>query len=216
MIVRSVPEPHVLDRQVITGEVRGGELLLGGEDLLLDIIETVSQPRELDVLRDVGPLHHALVGHDLEAMDELGIQRKPHRPAREGQPAQQQRRSPGPACGEEQQGQGCEQTEDDQAVQDRQGGVDIGIDRAEDDAPPGKEQFVRVELIPPGLHAEQHRKQNSQVNAGRLLHVEDPWADHDPMREKIEHARSDRGEEQKAQEPLLQVRQERQSENIEA
>src|SRR5436309_4676168 len=93
--------------------------------------------------------------------------------------------------------------------------MDVGIDCAEDDAAARVEQFVGVKLVPPGLHADQHCRQEAQMKTRLPLHVHGAWPDHNPVREKIEGCYSDGGEQQKADQPFLEVRQERQREDVE-
>ena len=89
-----VPEANVLDGQIVAGQHRGAELLLGGEHLFLDLMEPVGQPRVLDVLLDVRPLQHAFVRHDLKAMNEFRVEREAERSRKKGEARQQHRRTP--------------------------------------------------------------------------------------------------------------------------
>src|SRR5881296_1182291 len=93
--------------------------------------------------------------------------------------------------------------------------MDVGIDCAEDDAAARVEQFVGVKLVPPGLPADQHCCQEAQMKTRLPLHVHGAWPDHNPVREKIEGCCSNSGEQQKADQPFLEVCQERQREDVE-
>ena len=72
--------------------------------------------------------------------------------------------------------------------------MDVGIDCAEDNAAARVEQFVSIKLVSPGFHADQHRRQETQVEARLPLHVHGARPDDDPVREKIEGPCSDSGE----------------------
>src|SRR5438309_11147474 len=93
--------------------------------------------------------------------------------------------------------------------------MEVGMTCAEDDVAAWVEQFVGVKLVPPGFHANQRCSQEAQMETRLPLHVHGAWPDHNPVREKIEGCCSDSGEQQKADQPFLEVRQERQREDVE-
>ena len=72
-----VPQPDVLDGEVVLLEVLRRQVLLRRELLLLDLGEAVGQARVLDVLLQVGFLGDDLVGDDLEFLDEGGVDARP-------------------------------------------------------------------------------------------------------------------------------------------
>jgi hypothetical protein len=57
-----LPQADVLDGGVVPAQVLGGEVLLRGELLLLDLVQPVGLPRGLDVVQDERPLLVDLVG----------------------------------------------------------------------------------------------------------------------------------------------------------
>ena len=148
-------------------------------------------------------------------MHELGIEREADRRHRQRQAAQQDGRPPDRLKGEEHTGQGGERAKRDESLQDRQRRVDVGIDRAEDDAAARVKQFVGVKLVAPGFHADQHGRQEAQVEARLPLHMHGARPNHDPVRQEIEGSCSDGGKQHKADQPFLEVGQERQREDVE-
>ena len=62
-----VPQPDVLERQLVVGQVECLERGVGRKRMLRDAIEGVRPPRELDVVPDIRLLSHELVRFDDEA-----------------------------------------------------------------------------------------------------------------------------------------------------
>ena len=67
-----VPEPDVLDREVVALERGGRQVVLGREVLLRHPVERVRLPRHPDVVLDVRPLEDQLVGLDPVALEQRG------------------------------------------------------------------------------------------------------------------------------------------------
>ena len=154
-----VPQPDVLDGEAVALERGRRELLLGGELLLLDRGEPVGLPGHANVVLDVRPLGHQLVGGDLEALEE----RRPHADA--PRPRHSEHHQPGhekaPAGPRdlEQAGTRAEEGEGGEGAQHGQGGVHVGVRRAEDH--PAR-RIDELEAIQPEAHRAQEKEHGAQ------------------------------------------------------
>ena len=68
-----LPEPDVFNRQIVALDIRGGQLLVGGKFLELDLIEPVGAARELNRPLDKRTLRRDFVGTDAEALQESRV-----------------------------------------------------------------------------------------------------------------------------------------------
>ena len=70
-----IPQPHVVERRLVRLDDRGGEVLLVGVALRLDVVDPEREARRLEVAIDVGLLLGELVRLHLEALDVRGVDR---------------------------------------------------------------------------------------------------------------------------------------------
>ena len=69
----AVPQPHVLQRRRVTGDVLARERGVAGEGVLLDVVESEGAARRLDVVLDERRLANLLVRRDDEALEQRRV-----------------------------------------------------------------------------------------------------------------------------------------------
>ena len=113
-----VPQPDVLDGEVVLLEVLCRQVLLRRKLLLLDLGEAVGEARVTDVLLQVGGFGDDLVGNDLEFLDEGRVDPPSQDRYGDEQEDRRRRKTPVRAEGEEERGETGEGVESHHEFQD--------------------------------------------------------------------------------------------------
>ena len=213
---RVVPEADVLDREVVAAQILAGQVLLGGEVPLLDVVELVGQARVLDVPLDVGPLEDDLVGDDLELLHEGRVnppaENEEGRDDTDGHDGDQRLADKG--IGDDR--RPAERGDDHEGLEDPELGRHVGVARAEDDPALGEQDLVEREPRPEDTPEEKERHEDQQVPLRPRRQAEDlRRPDDHGLADDVDHGRGDEGEEVQTDEPAEDVAQQGKLEDVE-
>ena len=196
--------------------VSGIEGGAGLERLLGDRVEAHGVAGGLDVVRDVRRLAVRLVGPDLELLDERRVagadQQRHERPQADGD----DRIAPAPPPDVDDEQPEREQRDDQQQVDGRQLGVDVGVGGAVDHAPGREVELVALEPVVGGLDQGEQSEQDRQVGLDlrrdplgrRALHP-------DAAAEVVRGGGDDQHDDQRHEQPVHREGQERELEDVE-
>jgi len=160
-----VPEPDVLEGDLVARQRARVEVLVGGELLLLDAVEPVSGAGHPDVGLDVRPLGLQLVGRHAQALQERRVHPEAHHPHHEQRGAGAREQAQPRPHDLRRARDGGERGQYGQRAEHRQRGVDVGVRGAEDEAARREDDLVAVEPEADGLEGQQRRAQQQQVRA---------------------------------------------------
>ncbi len=214
---RIVPEAHVLDREVVAPQILAGQVLLGGEVPLLDVVELVGHAGVLDVPLDIGPLEDDLVGDDLEFLDDGRVDPAPEdeegRKGADGHDGDQHFSDEG--IGDDR--RPAEEGDDHEGLEDPELGRHVRVAGAEDDAALGEEDLVEREPRPEDAPEEKEGCQDQQVPLCRRGEAEElRRPDDHGLADDVDDGRGDEGEEVQAHEPAEDVVEKGQLEDVKA
>ena len=97
-----IPQPHVLDREMVASDIRCRQVLLHRKELFLDISQAKRGAGEFNVMLNIGSLQGAFIRDHLKPMDEFGIETQAEGARKQGQGRQDHCWTPDPAQGKNQ------------------------------------------------------------------------------------------------------------------
>src|SRR5205809_1779363 len=65
-----IPQPHVLDREVVASDIRRRQVLLHRKELFLDVGQTKRGAGEFNIMLNIGSLQGAFIRDHLKPVDE--------------------------------------------------------------------------------------------------------------------------------------------------
>ena len=97
-----IPQPHVLDREMVASDIRRRQILLHRKKLFLDIGQAKRGAGEFNIMLNIGSLQGAFIRDHLKPMDEFGIETQAEGARKQGQGRQDHCWTPDPAQGKNQ------------------------------------------------------------------------------------------------------------------